>query len=62
MVCLSVCLLVTTVSPAKAAEPIVMPFGMFDSRNHVLDRGPHTPYEGAILRGDDVEIFPHDDK
>jgi len=37
---LSVRLSVTTVSPAKAAEPIVMPFGMLTRvgpRNYVLD-------------------------
>jgi len=34
---LSLCPSVTTVSPAKAAEPIVMPFGMWT--NCVLDGG-----------------------
>ena len=44
---LSVCLSVTLVSPAKTAEPIEMPFGLWarmGSRNHVLDGGP------AVLR------------
>ena len=43
----SVCLSVTTVSPAKADEPIVMPFGVCNPvgpRNHALDSGqdPHA--------------------
>jgi len=36
----SVCLSVTVVSPAKTAEPIKMPFGLWtwvSPRNHVLD-------------------------
>jgi len=40
VVCLSVCLSVTTVSPAKVGEPIVMPFGKLTQvgpKNHVLD-------------------------
>jgi len=46
-VCLSVGLSHTTVSPAKAAEPVVMLFGMLTRvglRNHVLDASPdpHT--------------------
>jgi len=39
-VCLSVCLSVTVVSPAKTAEPIEMLFGQkirVGPRNHVLD-------------------------
>ena len=51
---LSVCLLVTIVSPAKAAEPIVMPFGMLTrvgQKNPVLDEGSDPPWERAILRG-----------
>jgi len=35
------------------AEPIEMLFGMLswvDPRNHVLDGGPDSPWEGAILR------------
>jgi len=42
-VCLSVGWSVAIVSPAKTAEPIDMPFGMWtrvDQRNHVLDEGP----------------------
>jgi len=36
------------------AETIEMPFGMLtrvDPKNHVLDRGPDPPWEGALLRG-----------
>jgi len=36
----SVCLSVTIVSPAKSAEPVEMPFGLWTwvgQRNHVLD-------------------------
>ena len=43
---LSVCLLVTTVSPTKTDEPIEVPFGLWTRvgpRNHVF------PGEGAIL-------------
>jgi len=49
MVCLLVCLSVTTVSLAKAAEPI-MPLGMLTPlgpRNHILDGGPdHHTWRG----------------
>jgi len=37
----------------KAAESMELPFGMLswvDPRNHVLDRGPDSPWEGTILR------------
>ena len=40
MVCLSVCLSATLVSPAKTAEPIEMPSGLrtwLGPRDHVLD-------------------------
>ena len=46
MVCLSVCLSVTLVSPAKTAEPIEMPSGLrtwLGPRNHVLDGGSDAP-------------------
>jgi len=42
----SVCLLGTYVSPAKTAELIQMPIGVWTlvgPRNHVLDGGPDTP-------------------
>jgi len=51
-VCLSVCLSVTIVSPAKTAEPIEMPFGMWTKmgpRKHVLD--------GVQIATRDLEIF-----
>ena len=50
VVCRSVCMLV---SPAEAAEPIEMLFGLrtrVDLGNHVLD-GVHIPRWKAILRG-----------
>jgi len=49
-----VCRSVTLVSPAKTAPPIEMPFGLqtrVDPGNHVLDGGPDSPWEGAILGG-----------
>jgi len=50
----SVCLSVTTVSIAKAAGPIKMPFGLWTPvgpRNRVLVDGPgYLEEEGAILR------------
>ena len=56
MVCLSVsqfvCLSVTIVSPAKTAELIEAPFGLWTQmgpRNHVLDEGPDPPWNGAVL-------------
>ena len=45
VVCQSVCRSVTLVSPAKPAETIEMPFGLWarmDPRNHVLDGGPQV--------------------
>jgi len=53
MVCLSLCLSVTLVSPAKAAEPIEMPFGIWtrvDARNHVLNGVQIHTREEAIFR------------
>ena len=55
VVCRSVCLSVTLVSPAKTAALIEMPFGLrtrLGPRNHVLDRGPDPPWKGPILRGE----------
>ena len=46
MVCLSVGLSVTLLSPAKTAEPIKMPFGLrtwLGPRDHVLDGGSDSP-------------------
>jgi len=58
MVSLSVCLSVTTVSPAKTAEPIKMPFETWirvGPRNNLLRDLPGKDY----FWGDDVEISPH---
>jgi len=47
VVCRSVCLSVTLVSPAKTAEPIELPFGLrtrVGPGNHVLDGGHSTPH------------------
>ena len=43
---------VTLVSPAKTAEPIEMPFGLWawmGPRNRVLDGGLDHPWKGTIL-------------
>jgi len=55
------------VSPAKTAEPIDMPFGLWarvGSMNHVLDRvhGPHPPSEEAILGGIGRPIVKYRDR
>ena len=45
---------VTIVSPAKTAEPVEMPFGLWTlvvPRNHLLDGGAGTPWKGVILKG-----------
>ena len=47
----SVGLSVTLVSPAKTAEPIEMPFGLWarmSPRNHVLDGSPEALTDGAM--------------
>ena len=53
-----VCLSVTIVSPAKRADPVVMPFGMWTwmgPRNHVLDRDAFSPTGmGNFERGSHV--------
>jgi len=49
----SVCLSVTIVSPAKTAELIKMPFGLWTRvgpRNHVLD-GVQIPHRKWLFRG-----------
>ena len=46
MVCLSVCLSVTLVSPAKTAKPIEMPSGLrtwLGPRDHEIDGGSDPP-------------------
>jgi len=47
----SVCRSVTLVSPAKTAEPIEMPFGLWariGPRNHVLGEGPEMLRDVAM--------------
>ena len=47
----SVCRSVTLVCPAKTAEPIEMPFGLWawmDPRNHVLDWSPDVLRDVAM--------------
>ena len=49
----SVCVSVTTVSRAKTAEPIEMPFGVWthvSPRNQVLDVGQHPPRDRALRK------------
>ena len=51
MVCQSVGLCVTLVSPAKLAEPIEMQFGLCAQmvpRNHLLDGGPDSHGNGQF--------------
>ena len=49
--CVCLCVPVTTVSPAKTAEPIEMPFGYrVGLRNHVLDGRPDPELQGTLLR------------
>ena len=61
-VCRSVCLSVTIVSPAKTAEVIVIPFGMWTLMgpgNHVLVGGPDL--KGTILNGGGRPIIKYRD-
>jgi len=59
MVCLSVHLSVTVVSPAKTAQPIEMqpesltPFGLRTrvAKGTMYLMGPDPPWQGAVLRG-----------
>jgi len=59
-----VCRSVTVVSPAKTAEPIEMPFGLWarvGPRNHVLD-GVHMPHgKGQFLGGRGQPIVKYRD-
>jgi len=53
-VCWSVALSVTVVNPAKAAQPIEMPFGLWArvaSRNHVLWYGSRSLHGKRQFRG-----------
>ena len=55
---------VAIVSPAKTAELIKMLFGLWTRMgpgNHVLDKGPDPPCEGAILRGKGATIVKYRD-
>ena len=55
VVCLSVCRSVTIVSPAKAADLMEMPFGLWNRvgpRNHILDECPDPPREVAFNNTD----------
>jgi len=62
----SVCLSVTLLSTAKTAELIEVPLGLrtqVGPWNHVLDGGPDTPSEGAILAEESIEsigTFQHE--
>jgi len=50
---MSVCWSVMTVSPAKMAEQIVIPFGILTQvrpRNHVLDMVQIPTQEGSVLK------------
>jgi len=60
----SVCWSVAVVSPAKTAEAIEVPFGLWAQvgpRNHVLNRGPDPLREGAILRGGGLSVVKYRD-
>ena len=51
-VCMSACQSVTPVSPAKTAELIEVPFGLWAGmgpKHHVLHGSPDPPFEGAIV-------------
>ena len=51
-VCLCVCVLTTTVSPAKTAEPIEVLFGMWTQvgpGGYTLDGGLDLPKVGTVL-------------
>jgi len=57
----TVCQSVMTMSPAKVAEPIMMPFRMLiwvGPRNHVLD-WDLDPLARGSFEGDDIGIFLH---
>jgi len=62
--CLSVGLSVTLVSPAKTAEPIEMPFGLWTlvgPRNHVLDGGPDPPMGRGNFEGERCPLVKNRD-
>ena len=52
--CVCVCVLDTTVSRAKTAEPIAMPFGVWTwmgPRNHILCGGLDPPVQWVVFWG-----------
>jgi len=53
VVCLCVCLLVTTVSPTETAEPIEMPFGLWALVP------PKKPWPGSPQKGQFCRLSPH---
>jgi len=65
VVCLSVGLSVTLVSPAKTATPIELPFGLrtwVGPGNHVLDGGPDPPKgRGKFLEENGRPIVKYSD-
>jgi len=65
VVCLSVGLSVTLVSPAKTAAPIELPFGLrtwVGPGNHVLDWGPDPPMgRGKFLGENERPIVKYRD-
>jgi len=61
VVCLSVCVLVTWICPAKTTEPIEMPFAgltLVRPRNHVLDGGQDRTNLFSSARGDKSAMRP----
>jgi len=59
-VCLCVCVLTTTVSPAKTAEPTVVLFGMWtqvDPGNYTLYAGLDLSREWAVLESEEWPPF-----
>jgi len=58
---MSVGLSVLTVSPAKMAEPLEMPFEMWTQVGlwNCVRWGPGPLREGALLRGMTLGFFPH---
>ena len=58
-VCQSVCQSVTVVSPAKTAEPIEMPFGLWTRvgpENHVLDGGTRSAMGRGNFDGEGASL------
>ena len=56
-VCVSLCVSVTGMYPAKMAGPVEMPFGMWHGvgpGNHILDGGPDSLGMGQFWDGEGV--------